>query len=242
MGPYKRVVLKLSGEALRDKGSGDSFSHDRIDGFVKELLDVRQLGTELSVVIGGGNIFRGHTYNGRHTEFIRTDADKMGMLATAINVLAVRSALEHYGIDTVIQSAIGLEGIAHRFSVTDCNTALKSGKIVLFCCGTGNPFFSTDSAAALRACELQADIVLKATNVDGVYESDPLQNSQAKRFATLTYSDVLQQHLKVMDLTAFVLCMENHIPIRIFSAQKEGSIVRAVRGEAIGTLIKDTEN
>ena len=236
MSAYKRVVLKISGEYLSDGNA--TFAHPRIDSLVKEIIAVKDLGTQLSIVIGGGNVFRGHTYNGRDSGFIRTDADKMGMLATAINAIALRSVLDTCGVDTTIMSSIGIEGIANRFSISDCDAALDSGKVVIFCCGTGNPFFSTDSAAALRACELHADILLKATNVDGIYDRDPHQFADAKKFTRLTYQEVLQNVIHVMDLTAFVLCMENAIPIRVFNGAEPGMIVKAASGSEIGTIIE----
>jgi uridylate kinase len=208
----------------------------------KQAVALHALGIELSIVVGGGNIFRGQPYHGRHSGFIRTDADKMGMLATAINALALRSTLETHGVNTLVQSSVAIEGMVDRFSTHNTELALKSGKIVIFCCGTGNPFFSTDSAAALRACELHADILLKATTVDGVYDSDPRKNMHAKKFDRLSYRDVLDKNLNVMDLTAFILCMENSIPIRIFSGQGDGEIVRAIHDPSIGTFIGNVKN
>ncbi|MDR1434927.1 MAG: UMP kinase [Puniceicoccales bacterium] len=239
---YKRVVLKISGELIHENSKNLAISHELLEALCKQIIAIYGLGVELSIVIGGGNIFRGHTYNGRNSGFMRTDADKMGMLATAINALALRSTLENHGIDTVIQSALAIEGIVDRFSIQDADQALKLKKIVIFCCGTGNPFFSTDSAAALRACELHADILLKATTVDGVYDDDPHKNPNAKKFDCLSYGKVFEKNLGVMDLTAFVLCMENNIPIRIFSGQKEGEMVKAVRGQSPGTFIGNREN
>lgn len=214
-------------------------NHELLGLLIKQVVAVNALGIELSIVIGGGNIFRGHTYNGRESGFMRTDADQMGMLATAINALALRSTLETQGIHTLVQSSIAIESIAPRFSLDDTECALKSRKIVIFCCGTGNPFFSTDSAAALRACELRADILLKATTVDGIYDCDPRKNSNAKKFDRLSYGEVLEKNLKVMDLTALILCMENKIPIRVFSGQKDGEIIRAIQDPSLGTFIGD---
>ena len=236
MAPYRRVVLKISGEYLSD--GTEALAHEKIRTLTEEIVAAKKLGTEISIVIGGGNLFRGHTYNGRDSGFMRTDADKMGMLATAINAIALRSVLESRGTDTVVLSAISIEGIADRFSISRCENALESGKIVIFCCGTGNPFFSTDSAAALRACELRADVLLKATNVDGVYDRDPRQFADAKRFSRITYQEVLQKELHVMDLTAFILCMENGIPIRIFNGTVDGSLAQIVAGKDFGTLIE----
>lgn len=232
---YQRVVLKVSGEYLGETGIG--LSRPKIEAFAQQIVAIQKLGVALALVLGGGNIFRGHTYNHRNSGFKRTDADQMGMLATAINALALRSVLAQQGVSATIQSSIKIEGIAERFSVTNSETALRDGKVVLFCCGTGNPFFSTDSAAALHACELQADILLKATNVDGVYDYDPKLHPEAKKFNHLTYSEVLQLGLCVMDMTAFILCKENNIPIRVFNGHDEDSVVQAVQGQPIGTLI-----
>jgi uridylate kinase len=165
----------------------------------------------------------------------------MGMLATAINAIALQSVLETQGIETIVQSSITIEGIANRYSIYETDQALKLSKIVIFCGGTGNPFFSTDSAAALRACELHADVLLKATTVDGVYDSDPHKNLNAKKFDQLSYSDVLAKNLKIMDLTAFILCMENKIPIRIFSGQRNGEILKAIQDSSLGTFIGNIE-
>jgi uridylate kinase len=234
---YKRVILKVSGELFRKNVSESAIDRRLLDALTQQIIAVHAFGIELAIVIGGGNIFRGQTYHGRNSGFMRIDADKMGMLATAINALALRSALESHGIDAIVQSAIAIEGIADRFSIHHTELALQSGKIVIFCCGTGNPFFSTDSAAALRACELHADILLKTSTVDGVYDCDPHKNAHAKKFDRLSYQEVLAQNLNGMDLTAFVLCMENNIPIRIFSGERDGEIVRAVQDLSLGTFI-----
>jgi uridylate kinase len=227
----------MSGESVRRDSKDSTIDHDVLEALCKQLIAINALGVELSIVIGGGNIFRGQTYHGRHSGFPRTDADKMGMLATAINGLALRSALESRGVEAIVQSSLAIEGIADRFSLEGAERALKLKKIVIFCCGTGNAFFSTDTAAALRACELGADILLKATTVDGVYDCDPHKNPKAKKFDRLSYGEVLEKNLNAMDLTAFVLCMENDMPIRIFSGQKEGEIVGAIRDHSIGTFI-----
>jgi uridylate kinase len=234
---HKRVVLKISGESLRKSASETAIDHGLLNALVQQITAVHAFGIELAIVIGGGNILRGQTYHDRNSGFIRTDADKMGMLATAINALALRSTLETHGVNAIVQSSVAIEGIADRFSIHHTELALKSGKIVIFCCGTGNPFFSTDSAAALRACELHADILLKATTVDGVYDCDPLKNIHAKKFDRLSYQEVLEKNLNAMDLTAFVLCMENNIPIRIFSGQRNDEIVGAIQDPSLGTFI-----
>jgi uridylate kinase len=234
---HKRVVLKISGESLRKSTSERAVDHELLNALVQKIAAVHALGIELAIVIGGGNILRGQTYHGRNSGFIRIHADKMGMLATAINALALQSALEIHGVNAIVQSSIAIESIADRFSIHHTELALKSGKIVIFCCGTGNPFFSTDSAAALRACELHADILLKATTVDGIYDCDPIKNIHAKKFDRLSYREVLEKNLNVMDLTAFVLCMENNIPIRIFSGQRNDEILRAIQDPFLGTFI-----
>jgi uridylate kinase len=222
---------------MRRDSKDSTIDHDVLEALCKQIIAINALGVELSLVIGGGNIVRGQTYHGRQSGFIRTDADKMGMLATAINALALRSTLESHGAGVVVQSAVAIEGITDRFSSPAAEQALKFKKIVIFCCGTGNPFFSTDTAAALRACELRADILLKATTVDGVYDCDPKSHPHAKKFDRLSYREVLEKNLNAMDLTAFVLCMENNIPIRIFSGLGESGIVAAIRDPSIGTFI-----
>ncbi|MDR2807244.1 MAG: UMP kinase [Puniceicoccales bacterium] len=234
---YKRVVLKISGESIRENNADQIIAHALLHALGQQIIAIYELGIELAIVIGGGNIFRGHTYNGRHSGLTRTNADKMGMLATTINAIALSDILETYGIDVLIQSAIAIEGIVPRFSIDVSDRALKSGKIVIFCCGTGNPFFSTDSAAALRACELRADILLKATTIDGVYDDDPYKNTHAQKFKQLSYEEVLKRNLNVMDQTAFVLCMENHIPIRIFSIKNPNGIADVFQDLSVGTFI-----
>jgi uridylate kinase len=222
---------------MRRDSKDSTIDHDALGALCKQIIAINALGVELSIVIGGGNIVRGQTYHGRQSGFIRTDADKMGMLATAINTLALRSTLESLGAEVVVQSSVAIEGIADRFCPSTAERALKLKKIVIFCCGTGNPFFSTDTAAALRACELRADVLLKATTVDGVYDCDPKSYPHAKKFDRLSYRDVLEKNLNAMDLTAFVLCMENNIPVRIFSGLGEGGIVAAIRDPSMGTFI-----
>lgn len=227
----------MSGESVRRNSRDSTIDHDVLEALGKQIIAIHALGVELSIVIGGGNIVRGQTYHGRQSGFIRTDADKMGMLATAINALALRSTLESLGAEAVVLSAIAIEGIADRFSLPAAEQALRFKKIVIFCCGTGHAFFSTDTAAALRACELRADILLKATTVDGVYDRDPKINPRAKKFDRLSYREVLEKNLNAMDLTAFVLCMENNIPIRIFSGLGDGEIIAAIRDPSVGTFI-----
>jgi uridylate kinase len=215
-----------------------TIDHGQLEVLCREVFaPIHGLKIQLGIVLGGGNIFRGHTYNGRNSGFNRNDADRMGMLATAINAIALRSALAGHAIEALIQSSMAIEGAADRFSLDTTEKALNSGKMVIFCGGTGHPYFSTDSAAALRACELQADALLKASTVDGIYDCDPRKNSNARKFDRLTYREVLEKNLHVMDLTALTLCMENHIPIRVFSGQGTGEIFRAIQDPLRGTFI-----
>ena len=233
---YRRVLLKISGEML--SGDNTTIDQDKISALCREILKCYKNGTQLALVIGAGNIFRGHTYNGKSYQFDRVDADKMGMISTVVNALALQAQLDVLGAQTLLQSSFTIEGICDRFNKKTALEAMNDGKIIIFCGGTGNPFFSTDSAAALRACELGVDVLLKGTNVDGVYDSNPKTNKNAKKFDTLTYHDAIEKNLKVMDQTAFVICMENAIPMRIFNVHVDGNIERVINGEAIGTLLE----
>lgn len=235
---YKRVIIKVSGEAL-SCGDGHTINRGLLGNFCQEIVKAKDLGVEIGVVVGGGNIFRGHTYNDRNSGFGRVKSDAMGMLATVINAIAISCELNELGVQTLLQSSFDIEGICEKFTAEKTILGLKGGKVVVFCGGTGNPFFSTDSAAALRACEIGADIVLKATNIDYVYDSDPKKNPLAKKFEKLTFRDVLCLGLKVMDQTAFVLCMENNIPVRIFDAHHAGNIFKVLQGENLGTFISN---
>jgi uridylate kinase len=232
---YKRIVLKLSGEALREKGSRDNISPQIVSSIAEQIGEIHDLGTEVAVVIGGGNIWRGLSASHRGME--RTTADHMGMLATVINGLALQSALEQRGVETRVQSAIDISDMAEPFIRRRAVAHLERGKVVIFVAGTGNPFFSTDTTAALRASEIGAEIILKATKVDGVYDSDPVENPDAKRYEKITFSEALAQQLKVMDSTAFSLCMDNKVPIIVFDMMCPNNIRRAVEGEAVGTLV-----
>jgi uridylate kinase len=231
---YRRVMLKLSGEALlgnRDHG----ISPETCDAIAEEIKEVKALGIELAIVIGGGNIFRGIAGSKRGLD--RATGDYMGMLATVINALALQDAMERAGVPTRVQSAIEMRAVAEPFIRRRAMRHLEKGRVVIFAAGTGNPYFSTDTAAALRASEIGAAVLLKATKVDGVYTADPLKDPQAKRYDRLTYLDALKNRLNVMDASAFSLCMDNKIPILVFDLFKRGNIKRAICGARIGTLV-----
>ncbi len=233
---YKRVMLKLSGESLlgtREHG----IAPETCDAIAGEIKEVKALGIELGIVIGGGNIFRGMAGSQRGLD--RTTADYMGMLATVMNALALQDSLERSGVPTRVQSAIEMRAVAEPFIRRRAVRHLEKGRVVIFAAGTGNPYFSTDTAAALRASEIDADILLKATKVDGIYSADPKKVATAKRFDRLAYMDALKNRLNVMDASAFSLCMDNRIPILVFDLFKRGNIKRAVLGEQIGTLVDE---
>ena len=232
---YKRVVLKLSGEVLREKSSGDTISPQIVQSIAKQIADVRDLGVQIAIVIGGGNIWRG--LSASHRGMNRATADYMGMLATVINGLALMSALESEGLNVRVQTAIEMNNIAEPFIVRRAIRHLELGLTVIFVAGTGNPFFSTDTTAALRANEIGADVILKATKVDGIYDADPVANPAAKRFDRITYSEALSRRLKVMDAAAFSLCMDSQIPILVFDFFKRGELLRVVTGQKAGTLV-----
>jgi uridylate kinase len=232
---YSRILLKLSGESLGDaKGMG--ISPEAVNHMAKQVCEVRELGVEMVVVVGGGNIFRGLTGSERGIE--RATGDYMGMLATVINALALQDALEKLGCPTRVQSAIAMAQVAEPFIRRRAVRHMEKGRVVIFGGGTGNPYFSTDTAAALRANEIGAEVILKATKVDGIYDSDPKKNVNAKRFSEITYLDALQRQLKVMDSTAFSLCMDNKMPIIVFDFSKHHNLKRVVLGEKVGTLVK----
>jgi uridylate kinase len=230
---YRRILLKLSGEAL----GGDAFgiNPEAIHEMARQIREVREMGVEIVIVVGGGNIFRGLQGSERGIE--RATGDYMGMLATVINALALQDALEKKGVATRVQSAINMSQVAEPFIRRRAVRHLEKGRVVIFGGGTGNPYFSTDTTAALRANEIGADVILKATKVDGIYDSDPKKNSSAKRFSQITYLDALQRQLKVMDSTAFSLCMDNKMPIIVFDFAKPGNLSRVVQGEKVGTLV-----
>jgi uridylate kinase len=233
---YESVLVKVSGEMLGG-AEGDGINQDTLARFAEELHEVRELGVKLSVVIGGGNIFRG--LKGAARGMDRTTADHMGMLATVINALALQDALERRGCRTRMMSAIQMNQVCEPYIRRRAMRHLEKGRVVIFAAGTGNPYFSTDTAAALRAAEVHANIILKATKVDGVYDKDPAVHSDAVRYERLRYMDVLRDGLRAMDATAVSLCMENKLPIMVFDLSVHGNIARAVCGEAVGTLIEE---
>ena len=238
-GPYKRVLLKLSGEMLvGDQAMG--IQPDVIGRFADEIKDLHTTGVEIALVIGGGNIFRGLAGASRGMD--RAHADYMGMLATVINGLALQDALESRGVYTRVLSAISVNEICEPYIRRRAIRHLEKGRVVIFAGGTGNPYFTTDTAAALRAAEIQADVILKATKVDGVYDRDPKVHDDAVRFDSVTYLEVLQRGLKVMDSTAVSLCMDNDIPIVVFNLADEGNIKRVLLGEEIGTRVYSAAN
>lgn len=232
---YKRVLLKISGEALAgDKKFGLNF--DVIGPVCDVIKRCTEIGTQVGVVVGGGNFWRGVKDGGGKME--RTRADHMGMLATTINALALADALEQRGVDVRVQTAIEMRQIAEPYIRSKATRHLQKGRVVIFGCGTGNPYFSTDTAAALRAAEINADIILLAKNIDGVYDSDPAKNPDAKKYHALSYMDVLKKRLGVMDTTATSLSMDNSIPVLVFALKEPENIYRAVLGEEIGTLVQ----
>lgn len=232
---YKRILLKLSGETLRDKSSHDTISPEIVHRMAAEINAVHQMGVEIGIVIGGGNIWRGLSASHRGME--RTTADYMGMLATVINGLALQAGIEELGIQTRVQTAIRMDSVAEPFIRRRAVKHLEEGRIVIFVAGTGNPFFSTDTAAALRANEIGANVLLKATKVDGIYTADPMKNPKAKKYATLTHADALSQRLNVMDSTAFSLCLDNRLPIIVFDFFTPGNLTSVVLGKTVGTLV-----
>ncbi len=229
---YKRVILKVSGEALSGK-NGFGFDFDIVGRIAREVKDLVAMDVEVGLVVGGGNIWRGRSGEGMD----RTTADHMGMLATCINALALQDSLEALGVMTRVQTAIEMKEIAEPFIRRRAVRHLEKGRVVIFAAGTGNPYFSTDTTAALRAAEIEADVILLAKNVDGVYDKDPNKFADAKKYDTLTYMEVIEQGLQVMDTTATTLCMDNNIPILVFGIGEEGNIKKAISGEKIGTIV-----
>jgi len=234
---YERIVLKLSGEAMQERGARDNISLTVVREIAERIKEVRDLDVQVAIVIGGGNIWRG--LSASHRGMDRTTADYMGMLATVINALALRSTLDHMGVETRVQTAIDMRNVAEPFILGRAIRHLELGRIVIFAAGTGNPYFSTDTTAALRASEIRADVILKATKVDGVYDRDPNKYADARRFDRLTFSEALARRLQIMDSTAFSLCMDNKIPIVVFDMYKPGSLRDAVLGRKVGTLVCD---
>jgi len=234
---YKRIVLKLSGEALQGKSS-HGIDPKVLNSLAEQIKELKGLGVDVAVVLGGGNIFRGQANSGgQGLHMDRSVADYMGMLATVINGLALQDALEKKGVPTRVMTAIEMQRIAEPYIRRRAIRHLEKGRVVIFVAGTGNPYFTTDTAAALRAMEIHADCILKATKVDGVYSADPLIHKNAKRFTHLKYIDVLRKGLKVMDATAISLCMDNRLPIVVFNLGYKGNIKRVVQGERIGTIV-----
>ena len=231
---YHRILLKLSGESLQGP-QGFGIDGQTIYEIAKELREVHRLGVQIAIMVGGGNIFRGARQKG--FEIDRATGDYMGMLATVLNALALQDALEKVSVHTRVQSAIEMHQVCEPFIRRRAMRHLEKGRVVIFAAGTGNPYFSTDTAAALRAMEIKADVILKATRVDGIYDADPEKVTGAKLFAEITYRDVLHQNLKVMDSTAISLCMDNGMPIVIFNMHKTGNIRRAVLGERVGSVV-----
>ena len=232
---FKRILLKLSGEVLRDPDTGECISDRILAEMAAQIKAVRKLGVQVGVVIGGGNIFRG--LKGQDRGFGRAHGDNMGMLATMINSLALQSALEAAKVPAQTLAATPMPALVELFTFRRAIELLDAGKVVLMGGGTGSPFFTTDSAAALRAAEIGADALLKATKVDGIYDADPVLNPKAKKFDRLTYAEALARRLKVMDSTAFSLCMDNQIPIMVFDFFRRGELLRVLRGEKAGTLV-----
>lgn len=231
---YKRILLKLSGEALMGERQY-GIDPNRLAEYANEIKEVVDRGIEVAVVIGGGNIFRG--LSGAATGMDRVQGDHMGMLATVINGLALQSALEQKGVQTRLQSAIKINEVAEPFIRRRAMRHLEKGRVVIFGGGTGNPYFTTDSAAVLRAIEIEADVILKGTRVDGIYTSDPEKDKNATKFDTISFNDVLRKGLKVMDTTAFTLSQENELPIVVFDMNKKGNLMRIISGENIGTVV-----
>ncbi len=231
---YKRILLKVSGEALAgSKGMG--IDYDFVLKVCESIKKCVESGAEIGIVVGGGNFWRGK----QHAKMDRTRADHIGMLATVMNSLALQDALENLGVPTRVQTAIQMQAVAEPVIRNRAVRHLEKGRVVIFGCGTGNPFFSTDTAAALRAAEIEADIIFKATNADGVYDKDPNKYSDAVRYETLTFSEVLAKQLAVMDMTAASMCRDNKMPVMVFSISDPDNILRAINGEAVGTVVSE---
>jgi len=232
---YKRIILKLSGEVLKNPESGDPIDPETLLRICKQLKEIWDFGMEIGVVVGGGNIFRGLQGEGKGVA--RATGDYMGMLATVINSMALMDCLEKLGVVTRVLSAIQMDAVAEPYILRRAIRHLERGRLVIFGAGTGNPYFSTDTTAALRANEVQAEIILKATKVDGIYDKDPMKFDDAVKYETLSYMDCLKQRLKIMDSTAFSLCMDNQVPILVIDLNDPSAIKKAVTGGRIGTLV-----
>jgi uridylate kinase len=232
---YRRIVLKLSGEQLRGSGAGDPIDTQALEHACEQIKEIHALGVQVCVVIGGGNIFRGLSGEGRGVD--RSTGDYMGMLATVINGMAIMDRLEKMGVTTRVQSAIPIAQIAEPYILRRAVRHLEKGRVVIFVAGTGNPYFSTDTAAALRASELHADAIIKATKVDGIYDKDPKKHADAVKYDELSYGEALSRRLEIMDSAAFSLCLDNHVPILVLDLHGDHAIRRGITGEKIGTLV-----
>ena len=232
---YKRILLKMSGEALRPIDQSQGISSERLKQYAAEIRNIADLGTEIAIVIGGGNIFRGH--EGTAIGIERVQGDHMGMLATLINAMALQTALEQVNLHTRIMSGLKIEQVCEPFIRRRALRHIEKGRVVIFAAGIGNPYFTTDSTASLRAIEINADIVLKGTKVEGVYEEDPIKNPLAKRFSKISFEDIYTKGLQVMDMTAFTLCQENQVPIIVFNMNEPGNLLSILLGKEVGTLI-----
>lgn len=235
MAKYKRVLLKLSGEALMGN-QNYGIDTERLNKYCEEVKTITEMGVEVAIVIGGGNIYRGMQAEGSGID--RVQGDHMGMLATMINGLAIQSGMERVGLKTRLLSAIKMEQIAEPFIRRRAVRHLEKGRVVIFGAGTGNPYFTTDTAASLRAIEIEADVILKGTRVDGIYTADPEKDATATKFDSLTFSDAIAKNLNVMDMTAFTLCRENNVPIIVFDMNKPGNLKKVISGERVGTLVE----
>lgn len=233
---YKRIILKLSGEVLRNPQTGEPIDSGILEGICRQVKQVADLGVEIGIVIGGGNIFRGLT--GQEVRGVdRTTGDYMGMLSTVINGLAFMDCLEKLGVTTRVMTSIPMNQVAEPFILRRATRHLEKKRVVIFVAGTGNPYFSTDTTAALRASEIQAEVIMKATKVDGVYDKDPMKYPDAVRYDEVSFMDALKLRLKIMDATAFSLCLDNQVPILVFNLMEERAILRSVLGEKVGTLV-----
>ncbi len=233
---YKRVLLKLSGEALiGTERTGDPFNPKIIEQYANEIKEVVALGVQVAIVIGGGNIYRG--MNEADSGIERAHGDYMGMLATVINAMAIQAMLEKIGVYTRLQSAINMDQVAEPYIRRKALRHLEKGRVVIFGAGTGNPYFTTDTAGSLRAIEMKADVILKGTRVDGIYDEDPEKNPNAVKFDKISFQDCISKNLKVMDMTAFTLCMENKLPIIVFDMNQPGNLMKLVKGDTVGTLV-----
>lgn len=233
---YKRVIIKLSGEVLRNERDGEPIDAEILESMSAEIAEIYELGVEIGLVIGGGNIFRG-IQGLRGASVQRATGDYMGMMATVINSLALMDTLEKMGVAVRVMSAIPIDRVSEPFILRRAVRHLEKGRLVIFAAGTGNPYFSTDTAAALRGSEVNANLIIKATKVDGVYDKDPMKHTDARKYNEISYYDVIRQRLSVMDTTAFSLCMDNKIPIIVLSLREKGNMRKAIEGQMIGTVV-----